>query len=173
MNRMLRIVAVMILLAATTAAAQTSDEKQLKAAVKTIFEQIDRGDMQKLESLVDEEIEVFDSVYLLRIDGWEDLEDYLTNLRGIIDALKTSIRQSTVRVIGSVGIVNFYYSQDYIVARERAIGELDEMLPGDEGPIMGEWTNEIGRGTIVFVRTQNTWKAITMHQSQLPHGFFE
>lgn len=152
---------------------QTPEQKQLRVATRAIFEQLDEGQTQKLKGLVDEQVEVFDSTYLLRVDGWEDFEDYISNLRGFITVLKTSIRQPTVRIIGMIGIVNFYYSQDYLVAKERRVNQQLELDPVDEIPIMGELTNELGRGTIVFVKAQGTWKAVTIHLSTLPTESFE
>ena len=151
------------------AAAQTAEKDAVKAALKDIFARINEGDVQRLEELVAENVEMFDSTYPLRIDGREDFMDYILGLGGTISDLKTSIRQMTVRVFGTVAAVSFYYSQDYVLMKgTKAEGTAE---PG-EIQATRERASEVGRGTAVFVKSKESWLAISIHLSQFPAPIF-
>lgn len=155
-----------------TAGAQTQ-EQQLKTATMRLFSRIDQKNMLELKLLVSKDIEVIDSAYPLRIEGWTEYADYLINLREDIPEFKTSVRQLTVRIIGgSAAVVSFYYTQDYRDAERPSVQDTDVEDPTDEDSIFPEGTDEVGRGTIVFVQEINKWKAVTIHLSQFPLDMF-
>ena len=172
MNRWCVAIAVLIAAWGTScpeSAGQTPEKEAATSALREVFGAMDLGDTEGLENLVTKNVEVFDSIYPLRLDGWTGLKEYLEDLQGYVRDLKTSIRQPSVRLFGSVAVVNFYYTQDYV---------LITVVPGEgseteEGPSAGrERTSETGRGTAALLKSGNTWKILALHLSQLPTPLF-
>jgi ketosteroid isomerase-like protein len=162
-------VAVLLYLAGGPAAAQTPEQESAKAAVKAVFAALDSGDAVKLEKLFAADAVVFDSTYPLRVDGWEEFRNYLADMHGLISELKTSIRQPQVQIQGPIAVVSFYYSQDYVAARDAVQPEEGE----SEGlAVTRERTNEAGRGTVVLAGNKDAWKVISFHLSQFPASMF-
>ena len=146
--------------------AQPRDQNNLKTASQEIFSRIDKRDIQALEELVSPHMEMFDSTYPFRVEGRKEFIEYLKS-RFVLENLRISIRQPTVHVFGVVGVVNFYYSKDFVIDWTRQPDTMMEMKEED-ALFLGEGPEETGRGTIVFLKENNTWKAVTIHLSLFP-----
>ena len=153
------VLAVFWLLSGESVIAQTPEEDNVKTVLETLFQRLGEGDLEEIEELLARNVEVFDSTYPLRIDGLKPFQDYLADQWKSISEFRTSVRQPTVQILGTVAVANFYYSKDHVGKGAMA---------KDEEPVMWIGTREIGRGTVVFVKDRNTWKGVTIHLSEFP-----
>ena len=150
----------------TGALAQTVDKDAVKQALEVLVVHLDECETDGVESLVSKNIEVFLNSYALRLDGWDALKEHIEGQQGSPQEVRTMVRQPSVRIIGTVAVVNFYYSQDSALAQEAHGGRGEDVAESPTGP---ERVCELGRGTVVFVQgKEKGWKALSVHLSPMP-----
>ena len=136
--------------------AQPAEGAAVKQTVLSIFAHIDAYEIGELEKCLSPNVEVFDTSYPLRMDGLGAFADYLEDQQETVRDMKTAVRQPSVRVLGSAAMVNFYFTQDYLV--------VDEGLSVEETFALRN--RRMGRATVVLVKSGNGWLAETIHLSE-------
>ena len=141
---------------ASVSMAQPPDKAAVEQTLLNIFAHMDATEVKELKKYLSPNLEVFDGSYSLRLDGLEAFADYLEDQQGAVRDLKTAVRQPSVHIFGSAAVVNFYFTQDYVVIEEG---------PSEEDAFVLR-NRRMGRGTVVLVKSGSGWLAETIHLSQ-------
>ena len=149
----------------TRAEAQTPAKDAVREALEVLVVHLDECETDGIEPLVSKNIEVLHNTYALRLDGWEALKEHLEAQQESLQEVRTMVRQPSVRIIGTVSVVNFYYTQDCVLSRDTQGSSRDGEAETSPTP---ERIRELGRGTVVFTKSQVAWKAFSIHLSPMP-----
>ncbi len=137
-----------LLCVVTNAAAQSSDEEEVKATLVALWDAIEQGDVERYASYIHPDFTSFgeNDLYLNAGKDYEvrNIDDYLERAQDV----HTEMHQPQVTVIGNVAWITYYWT--------------------DSGTLEGQRFTSRGKSTRIFVKQDGRWLAIHGHYTAVP-----
>ena len=163
--------ALCLLIVGSDTPSQTNDRQTIKENLIDLFHQTAMEDIDGIESHLHQTVVYYDDTYPLRIEGRDDVLEFLEFRFPKVKDLDAAVRQVSIRLYGGIAVVHFYYSHAFTALEESA--RFVEAAEGPEEESDRPYAVEsslLGRGTAVFHKDDG-WKVVSMHLSPFSHEF--
>lgn len=123
---------------------------ELEAAVRDIFDGLERKDLEAVMRITDDEVQGVDENSRRWLRGRDELAEYLRGLLPMVENTQTELQDVRETIFGDAGVLTCWIEQSYILE--------------------GKPEHVSAPTTVIFRRRDGGWKMVLFHSIPLAEG---